>query len=62
MADSFKAYMDATDFHSERGLPREGNRVYSTVEAVLEHHACADECGVVEVEVRFVRVAREPVR
>lgn len=59
MAEKFTAYMDGIDFHEERGQPRGGNVLFATPEAVLEHRTCAEECGVVEVEVRRVRWVRE---
>lgn len=59
-----KGYMDITTFewHLNLGDQRgDKGTVYATPEGVLREHGCAVECGVVEVEVRVVRVVREPV-
>jgi hypothetical protein len=55
MPQKFTAFMDGIDFHEERGQPRGGNSLYATAEAVLKHRKCAEECGVVEVEVSMTR-------
>lgn len=34
--------------------------VYRSPEAVVTHRGCAEECGVVELEVRLVRWVRLP--
>lgn len=60
MAEKFTAYMDATDFHTERGQPAEGNRLFATMDQVLREHKCARSCGVVKVEVTFVSTVRFP--
>ena len=46
-------YMDQTDFLHELGEARGGTVVYGSVDEVLEHCACAKECGVVKVSVKF---------
>lgn len=33
--------------------------IYSSEEALRRAHTCADDCGIVEVEVRLVRVMSE---
>ena len=62
MADKFTGYMDGTDFETERAQPPTGNTIYSSPEDVLKDRKCAQECGVVEVEVTLVRWVREPMR
>ena len=50
-------YMCATDWECEIGIASGGNRVFPSLEDALERLGCAKGCGVVEVEVRFRRVA-----
>ena len=47
------------DWGHEIGHSADGNRVYPSVKALKEHHTYAEDCGVVEVEVRLVRVVEE---
>lgn len=51
-------FMDFTDFNWEVGEAPEV-RVYSTEEQ-LRVRKCVEECGIVEVEVRIIRVVKEP--
>jgi hypothetical protein len=57
---AYTVYMDATDYFSEQGRPRDGNQVFATPEAVLKHRRCASDCGVVEVEITFKKWAQKP--
>lgn len=47
--------MDRTDFYYELGEAAGGNTVYGSVEDILKHCSCAKSCGVVEVEVTYVK-------
>jgi hypothetical protein len=50
-------YMDLTDFECELGAAMGGNRVFPSVDDLRRcKSGCIDECGIVEVEVRFRRV------
>jgi len=51
-----RGYMDQTDYDWHLGEAWPGPRVYASVNGLREHkEKCIDECGMVEVEVRFVR-------
>ena len=52
-------YMDRTDFEYELGAASGGDTVYPSLDDVLAHRKCANECGVVEVEVRFRKLVKE---
>lgn len=52
-------YMCMIDWEHEIGASADGNRVFPSVEALKARHTCADECGIVEVEVRIKRVVQE---
>lgn len=51
--------MDRTDFEYELGAASGGDTVYPSLDDVLAHRKCANECGVVEVEVRFRKLVKE---
>lgn len=53
-------YMDLTDFECELGAALGGNLIFPSVRDVRRNLKCADACGIVEVEVRFRRIMREP--
>lgn len=54
-------YMDKVDYEEELGNADGGNLVCPSVEDLCARRRCAKEyCGVVEVEVRLVRVVIEP--
>ena len=42
-------YMDLTDFLYELGEAAGGNRVFASVNDLIENQPCADECGIVKV-------------
>lgn len=54
--DTVLGYMDLVDFECELGGAHDGNRVYPSVEAVKKYNGCWEYCGIVEVEVRAVRI------
>jgi hypothetical protein len=56
---SIRGFMCRIDWDHELGRAADGNRVYPSVKALEEHHGCVLECGIVEVEVRLVRVVAE---
>lgn len=49
-------FMCKIDFDHELGNAYGGNTIHPSVESLKEHHTCADECGIVEVEVRLINV------
>lgn len=53
-----KGYMCATDWHHELGHAHDGNKVYPSVKAIKRELTCTDECGIVQVEVRFIRTVK----
>jgi len=52
-------YMCGTDFDHELGNASDGNTIYPSVDALKRHNKCVDECGVVEVEVRYKRTIEQ---
>lgn len=56
MRDSVIGYMDKTDFDHELGHTGSGNLVYPSIIDLQRQRKCWEECGIVEVEVRLVRV------
>jgi hypothetical protein len=60
MTDTFTGYMCLTDWqHDVRGAS-DGARVYPSEAAVRRERKCTAECGIVEVEMRQVRIVQEP--
>lgn len=59
MADTRRGFMCKIDFDYELEGAKDGNRVYPSVDALRKGHPCVDDCGIVEIEVRFVRVVAE---
>lgn len=54
-----RGFMCGVDWQHELGAADDGTRVYPSEGSLRDHLKCADECGVVEVEVRFVRWVQE---
>lgn len=52
-------YMCMIDWECELGIASGGNTIYSSVEDHKRCHPCWEECGIVEVEVRFKRIVSE---
>lgn len=52
-------YMCRTDFECELGCAADGNKVYPSVESLKEYTNCWPGCGIVEVQVRGVRVVED---
>jgi hypothetical protein len=52
-------YICLIDWEWEIGEAYDGNHVYPSVAALREAHPMADDCGIVEVSVRLVRVVSE---
>lgn len=52
-------YMCEIDWRHELGEASGGNKVYGSLNDLKHHHTCWEECGVVEVEVRKVKVVSE---
>lgn len=54
-------YMCLTDFRCELGKNMRGNTIYPTVEdCIKDRGGCTDECGIIEVEVKALRIVQEP--
>lgn len=51
-----KSYMCMIDYEEELGHASDGVRVYPSLNALKEHHICWEECGIVEVEVKFKKI------
>lgn len=56
-----RGFMCRIDFDHELGYASEGNRVYPSIDALKKRHEMWKECGIVEVEVRLVKIV-EPGR
>ncbi len=54
-----KGFMDKVDFDYELEHNIRGNKVFPSVEALKEGQKCADECGIVEVEIKLIRIVQE---
>jgi len=52
-----RGFMCLTDWEHEIGHATDGNKVYPSLKALKEHMRCWNECGVIEVEVRAIRIA-----
>ena len=56
-----RVFLDGTSWEEEVGRDIDGTRVYPDVKAVLKRHpGVADECGVVECELKFIRWVKKP--
>lgn len=57
-----KGYMCITAFECDLkgGHDHLGTPIYPSVEAIKRERHCADECGIVEVEVMVVRIIQKP--
>ena len=51
-----RGYMCLADWEYEIGHAGGGNKVYASLHDHQEHHSSWKECGVIEVEVRIVRL------
>lgn len=52
--------MCLVDFEDELGCASGGNTVYASIKDCMEHRKCVLSCGIIEVEVRGVKIVREP--
>lgn len=52
-------YMCRIDFDHHMGNDPKGVEIYPTVGDLRDHHPCADECGIVEVEVTIKQVVEK---
>lgn len=59
LAHTARGFMCKTDFLYELGNAVGGETVYASVEDLKARRPCAEGCGIVEVEVRLVRVVEE---
>ena len=53
-------YMDLIDFECELGVAAGGNKVYPSIVDVLKNHGCAEECGIVKVEIKAMEIVLDP--
>jgi len=51
-------YMCMTDF--EMDMPAYDAKVYASIDILRKERPCVDGCGIVQVEVKLVRVVQEP--
>lgn len=51
--------MCKVDFDHEIGEALGGNKVFPSVEDLIMNSPCVDQCGIVEVEVKLLRVVKE---
>lgn len=58
-AHTARGFMCKTDFLYELGNAAGGETVYASVEDLKARRPCTEGCGIVEVEVRLVRVVEE---
>lgn len=54
-----RGFMCLIDWQYEIGAAADGNKIYPSADALRRGHSCADDCGIVEVEVRIRRVVSE---
>lgn len=52
-------YMCITNFECELEGDSQGTKVYPTIESLRKAQSCTGQCGIVEVEVKSVRVIQE---
>lgn len=52
-------FMCRTDWEYEFGSANDGNRVFPSKEALEKEKPCVFECGIVQVEVKLIRVVRK---
>lgn len=52
-------YMCLTAFEHELEGDCNGTKVYPSLEALREKHKCLDQCGIVEVEVKSVKIVQK---
>ena len=57
--DFVTGYMCLIDFECELGMAWDGAPVYPTVEDLKAHHSPWESCGIVEVQVKYVRTIVE---
>lgn len=53
--DTATVYLCGVDWQHELLMVSSGTTVYPTVEDIQEALKCTDQCGIVEVEIRFKR-------
>lgn len=54
-------FMDGTDWDCELGANIEGNLVYPSIRSAETNRSeCIEECGIVKVEVRFIKWVKKP--
>lgn len=52
-------FMCKVDFEHEVGVAKGAHIIASSVEELKKRRRCVDRCGIVEVEVKLVRVVQE---
>lgn len=57
-----KGYMCKTDYENELGQASGGNTIFPSIEDAREHLKCWKDCGLVEVDVKFVRSIPHSIR
>ena len=54
-----KGFMYQTDFDHELGNACGGNTIYPSIEDIKKNRRCVGGCGIVEVNVHFVKVVQK---
>jgi hypothetical protein len=54
-------YMCGTDWQWEVGEASDGNKIYPSVDELLEYCKCAAGCGIVECKITFSKWVQEPL-
>lgn len=54
--DSVIGYMCRIDWECEIGQASDGNKIYPSIDDLKRHHDCAEQCGIVEVQVSLLRI------
>ena len=58
VARRVRGFMCKTDWDHEIGWASDGNKVYPSIDSVRRERKCTAECGIVEVDVTFVRIVQ----
>lgn len=54
-----EGYMCTIDFDCELGAAAGGTKVYASIDDLKDSHDCWKSCGIVEVEVKYVKTIED---
>lgn len=54
-------YMCKVAWDWELGEDWHGTKIYPSLEALMEHHSCIDECGIVKVRIDLDSIIQDSV-